>query len=40
MADIETVATEAAQDMVARLSGATITKAQATKAVKAALAHG
>ena len=40
MADIETVAAEAAQDMVARLSGAKVTKAQATKAVKAALANG
>src|SRR3546814_10029591 len=45
MSDIETVAAEAAQDMVARLSGTNVTKAQATKAVKAALkvevgAHG
>ena len=40
MADIETVAAEAAQDMVARLSGAKVTKAQATQAVKAALANG
>ena len=40
MADIETVAAEAARDMVARLSGTTTTQAQAAKAVKAALANG
>ena len=39
-AGIETIAAEAAQDMVARLSGASITPAQAAKAVKAALANG
>ena len=33
-------ADETAQDMVARLSGAKVTKAQATKAVKASLANG
>jgi F-type H+-transporting ATPase subunit c len=40
MADLESVAAEAAQEMVARLSGAKVTEAQATKAVKAALANG
>lgn len=35
--EIEAVAVEAARDIVARLSGATVTDAQAKKAVKAAL---
>ncbi|MBB5687013.1 ATPase [Sphingobium boeckii] len=39
-AGIETIAAEAAQAMVARLSGANITPAQAAIAVKAALANG
>lgn len=40
LADLEGVAAEAARDMVAKLSGATVTEAQAVKAVKAALANG
>jgi len=40
LADIEAVAADAAQDMVARLSGAKVTKAEAVKAVKAELANG
>lgn len=40
LGDIEQVAVEAAQDMVARLSGAQVTQAQAADAVKAAFAHG
>lgn len=40
MSDIELVAAQAARDMVARLSGAEVSQAQATQAVKAALAHG
>ncbi|HEY0627555.1 MAG TPA: ATPase [Allosphingosinicella sp.] len=39
-ADIENVAAEAAQEMVAKLSGAKVTKAQAAKAVKRALVNG
>lgn len=39
MADVESVAAEAAQQMVAKLSGANTTPAQAAKAVKAALAN-
>lgn len=39
MAEIETVAGDAARDIVARLSGATISQAEAQQAVKAAL-HG
>ena len=40
LADIEGVAAEAAQDMVARLAGVTVSKADAAKAVKAAMANG
>ena len=40
MGEIETVAAEAAQDMVAKLSGATVSAADAAQAVKAALFHG
>ena len=40
MADVEAVAAEAAQEMVARLSGAKVTKAQAAKAVKQVMANG
>ena len=39
LADIETVAAEAAQDMVARIAGLNASPAQAQQAVKAALAH-
>lgn len=40
LGEIETVAAEAAQDMVAKLSGATVSAADAAQAVKAALTHG
>lgn len=40
LAEIEAVAAEAAQDMVAKVSGAKASAAAAQKAVKAALAHG
>ncbi len=40
MAEIETVAAEAAQDIVQRLAGVKVTKPSATKAVKEAMAHG
>ena len=40
MGDIETVAAEAAQEMVARLTGKTVSRDQADNAVKAALANG
>ena len=40
LADIESVAAEAAQDMVTRLAGVAVSKADAAKAVKAALANG
>ena len=40
LADIETVAVEVAQDMVTRLAGVSVSKADAAKAVKAALANG
>lgn len=40
MADIENVAAEAAKDMVARLAGVSVSKADAAEAVKAAMAHG
>lgn len=40
MGDIENVAAEAAQDMVARLTGKTVSRDQADSAVKAALANG
>lgn len=39
MAEIETVAAEAAQDIVQRLAGVKITRPSAAKAVKEALAH-
>lgn len=38
--DIETVAAEAAEDMVARLAGVTVTRERAAQAVKAELNHG
>lgn len=40
LGDIETVAAEAAQDMVARLSGVTVGRDDAAQAVKAAMANG
>lgn len=40
LADIENVAAEAAQDMVAKLSGASVSREQAAAAVRQALAHG
>jgi F-type H+-transporting ATPase subunit b len=40
MAEIEDVAAEAAQDIVARLAGAKVDKRSARSAVKEALAHG
>jgi len=40
LVDIETVAAEAAQEMVARLSGANVTSDQAAQAVRAAIANG
>ena len=40
MGDIENVAAEAAQEMVARLTGKTVARDQADNAVKAALANG
>ena len=40
MAEIETVAAEAARDMVARISGVNASDEAARNAVKAALAHG
>lgn len=40
MGEIETVAAEAAQDIVKRIAGVTITKPAASKAVKEAMAHG
>lgn len=40
MAEIETVAAEAAQSIVSRLSGATVSDGDARDAVKAVLAHG
>ena len=40
LASIESVAAEAAQDIVAKLAGTKISAADAAKAVKAALAHG
>ena len=38
--EIEAVATDAAQDIVARIAGITVTKPAAGKAVKEAMAHG
>ncbi len=40
MGEVETVAAEAAQDIVQRLAGVKVTKPAAAKAVKEALAHG
>jgi F-type H+-transporting ATPase subunit b len=40
MAEIESVAADAAQDIVARLSGATVSATEAQQAVKAVLSHG
>lgn len=40
LAEIDVVAAEAAQDMVAKLSGASVSREQATQAVRAALANG
>ena len=40
LADIENVAAEAAQDMVGRLAGLNVSKADAAQAVKAAMADG
>jgi F-type H+-transporting ATPase subunit b len=40
LTSIESAAAEAAQDMVAKLSGAKVTAAAAAKAVKEAMAHG
>jgi F-type H+-transporting ATPase subunit b len=40
LADIEDVSAEAAQDMVARLAGVTVSKAEAVEAVKATTVHG
>jgi F-type H+-transporting ATPase subunit b len=40
MAEIEDVAAEAAQQMVVKLSGANVTREQAARAVKAAMANG
>ena len=40
LADIENVAAEAAQEMVARLAGVSVSRDEAGKAVKASMAHG
>lgn len=40
LTEVELVATEAAQDIVARLAGVSVTKPTAAKAVKEAMAHG
>ncbi|MBY8829612.1 F0F1 ATP synthase subunit B family protein [Hephaestia mangrovi] len=40
LAAIESVAADAARDIVGKVSGASVTAAEADKAVKAALAHG
>ena len=40
LADIENVAADAAQDLVSKLSGATVSREQAAQAVKAAMANG
>ena len=40
LAEIEDVAAEAAQEMVTKLSGANVTREQAGRAVKAAMANG
>ena len=40
LTEVEAVAAEAAQDIVSRLAGFSVTKPVATKAVKEALSHG
>lgn len=40
LAEVENVAAEAAQDIVQRLAGASVTRPAAAKAVKEAMAHG
>jgi len=40
LADVETVAAEAAQEMVAKLAGASVSREQAIQAVRASLSHG
>ena len=40
LADIDAVAAEAAQEMVARLSGASVSREQAAEAVRQVMAHG
>lgn len=40
LSEVEVVASEAAQDIVQRLAGITVTKPAATKAVKESMAHG
>jgi len=40
LTEVEAVAAEAAQDIVSRLAGVSVTKPVATKAVKEALSHG
>jgi F-type H+-transporting ATPase subunit b len=40
LSSVQTIAAEAAQDIVAKVSGASVTAANATKAVKAVLANG
>ena len=40
LGEIETVAAEAAREMVARLAGVQVTEAEAAQAVKQAIAHG
>ncbi|MFA6218289.1 MAG: ATPase [Erythrobacter sp.] len=40
LAEVESVAVEAAQDIVARLAGVKVTRPVATKAVKEAMSHG
>lgn len=40
LAEVESVAVEAAQDIVSRLAGVKVTKPVATKAVKEAMSHG
>jgi F-type H+-transporting ATPase subunit b len=40
VAEIENVAADAAKDIVARLAGVTVSKADASEAVKAAMVHG
>ena len=40
LASVSSIATEAAQDIVAKVSGASVSTANATKAVKAVLANG